>query len=102
MVRGAIDIFLKAGGRIACGLRPAAKKEEKKNGKAEKLSKEQQMARHGALLRRMLHDYSVRQWKIEIDGKRYFRPLYSLGGDEHRLSGPGSTWRRAPRPGMGN
>jgi diacylglycerol kinase (ATP) len=27
------------------------------------------MARHGALLRRMLHDYPVRQWKIEIDGK---------------------------------
>ena len=27
------------------------------------------MARHGALLRRMLHDYPARQWKIEIDGK---------------------------------
>jgi hypothetical protein len=27
------------------------------------------MARHGALLRRMLHDYRVRQWKIVIDGK---------------------------------
>jgi len=54
-------IFFEASRRIARGLRLAAKKEEKENGKADKLSKEQQMARHGALLRRMLHDYPVRQ-----------------------------------------
>jgi hypothetical protein len=35
----------------------------------EKLSNEQEMARHSALLRRMLHDYPARQWKIEIDGE---------------------------------
>jgi diacylglycerol kinase family enzyme len=28
------------------------------------------MARHGALLRRMLHDYPPRQWNIKIDGKK--------------------------------
>src|SRR4030095_9674567 len=56
------------GGLLADYVR-AAKKEEKQNGKAEKLSKEQEMARHGALLRRMLHDYPARQWKIAIDGK---------------------------------
>src|SRR6267378_6269974 len=61
--------FEGAGGGLLADYVRAAKKEEKKNGKAEKLSKEQQMARHGALLRRMLHDYPARQWKIEIDGK---------------------------------
>ena len=61
--------FEAAGGGLLADYVQAAKKEQKKNGKAEKLSKEQQMARHGALLRRMLHDYPVRQWKIEIDGK---------------------------------
>ncbi len=61
--------FEGAGGGLLADYVRAAKKEEKKNEKSEKLSKEQQMARHGALLRRMLHDYPVRQWKIEIDGK---------------------------------
>lgn len=61
--------FEGVGGGLLADYVRAAKKEEKENGKAEKLSKEQQMARHGALLRRMLHDYPVRQWKIEIDGK---------------------------------
>jgi diacylglycerol kinase (ATP) len=61
--------FEGAGGGLFADYVHAAKKEEKKNGKAEKLSKEQEMARHGALLRRMLHDYPVGQWKIEIDGK---------------------------------
>ena len=61
--------FEGAGGGLLADYVRAAKKEEKKNGKAEKLSKEQQMARHGALLRRMLHDYPARQWKIKIDGK---------------------------------
>jgi len=61
--------FEGVGGGLLADYVRAAKKEEKSNGKAEKLSKEQQMARHGALLRRMLHDYPARQWKIEIDGK---------------------------------
>jgi len=61
--------FEAAGGGLLADYVHAAKKEQKKNGKVEKLSKEQEMARHGALLRRMLHDYPVRQWKIEIDGK---------------------------------
>jgi diacylglycerol kinase family enzyme len=57
------------GGLLADYVHAAKKQEKKKNGKSEKLSKEQEMARHGALLRRMLHDYPVRHWKIEIDGK---------------------------------
>ena len=61
--------FEGVGGGLLADYVRAAKKEEKQNGKAEKLSKEQEMARHGALLRRMLHDYPARQWKIEIDGK---------------------------------
>jgi len=61
--------FEGVGGGLLADYVRAAKKEEKQNGKAEKLSKEQQMARHGALLRRMLHDYPARQWKIEIDGR---------------------------------
>jgi diacylglycerol kinase (ATP) len=61
--------FEAAGGGLLADYVHGAKKEQKKNGKVEKLSKEQEMARHGALLRRMLDDYPVRQWKIEIDGK---------------------------------
>ena len=61
--------FEGVGGGLLADYVRAAKKEEKRNGKAEKLSKEQEMARHGALLHRMLHDYPARQWKIEIDGK---------------------------------
>jgi diacylglycerol kinase (ATP) len=61
--------FEGVGGGLLADYVRAAKIAEKRNGKAEKLSKEQQMARHGALLRRMLHDYPARQWKIEIDGK---------------------------------
>src|SRR5207245_2533809 len=47
----------------------AAKKEEKKNKAIKKLSKKKEMARHSALLCRMLHDYPARKWKIELDGK---------------------------------
>jgi len=61
--------FEAAGGGLLADYVRAAKKEEKKNQTIKKLSKEQEMARHGALLRRMLHDYRARQWKIEIDGK---------------------------------
>src|SRR4029453_13696929 len=61
--------FEGVGGGLLADYVRAAKKEEKQNGKTEKLSKEQEMARHGALLRRMLHDYPARQWKIKIDGQ---------------------------------
>jgi diacylglycerol kinase family enzyme len=61
--------FEGVGGGLLADYVHAAKKEEKENGKAEELSKEQEMARHGALLRRMLHDYRARQWKIKVDGK---------------------------------
>ena len=61
--------FEGVGGGLLADYVRAAKKEAKKNGKTETLSKEQEMARHGALLRRMLHDYPARQWKIKIDGK---------------------------------
>jgi diacylglycerol kinase (ATP) len=37
--------------------------------KIKKLSKEEEMARHVSLLRRMLHDYPAQQWKIDIDGE---------------------------------
>src|SRR6266567_728629 len=43
---------------------------EKGNAKKTKnVSKEQEMARHVALLHRMLRAYPARKWKIEIDGK---------------------------------
>ena len=61
--------FEGVGGGLLAEYVRAAKKEEKQNGKAEKLSKEQEMARHSALLSRMLHDYPARDWKIELDGK---------------------------------
>jgi diacylglycerol kinase (ATP) len=61
--------FEAAGGGLLADYIRAAKKETKKNRKIKKLSKEQEMARHSALLRRMLHDYPEGQWKIEIDGK---------------------------------
>jgi diacylglycerol kinase (ATP) len=61
--------FEAAGGGLLADYVRMAKKDRKKHPKIKKLSKEQEMARHSALLRRMLHDYPARQWKIEIDGK---------------------------------
>jgi diacylglycerol kinase (ATP) len=61
--------FEAAGGGLLADYVQAAKKEEKKKGTIKKLSKEQEMARHSAQLRRMLHDYPARKWKIELDGK---------------------------------
>ena len=61
--------FEGAGGGLLADYVRAARKERKGNGKVEKLSKEQEMARHSALLRRMLHDYPARQWRIQIDGE---------------------------------
>src|SRR5439155_10521075 len=61
--------FEAAGGGLLADYVRAAKKDRKKNPKIKNLSKEQEMARHSAFLRQMLHDYPARQWKIEIDGK---------------------------------
>jgi diacylglycerol kinase (ATP) len=62
-------LFEAAGGGLLADYVRAAKKDRKKHPKIKKLSKEKEMARHSALLRRMLHDYPAHQWKIEIDGK---------------------------------
>jgi diacylglycerol kinase family enzyme len=85
---GKRHFFEGVGGGLLADYVRAAKKEEKQNGKAEKLSKEQQMARHGALLRRMLHDYPVRQWKIEIDGKDISGPYILWEAMNIRSVGP--------------
>jgi len=53
------------GGLLADYLRQAKDKPKK----TKKLSEEQEMRRHVSLLRRMLHDYSARKWKMDIDGK---------------------------------
>jgi len=53
------------GGLLADYLREAKDKPKK----TKKLSEEQEMRRHVSLLRRMLHDYSARKWKMDIDGK---------------------------------
>jgi len=52
------------GGLLADYLRQAKDKPKK----TKKLSEEQEMRRHVSLLRRMLHDYSARKWKMDIDG----------------------------------
>jgi diacylglycerol kinase (ATP) len=41
----------------------------KGKAKTKKLSEEQEMRQHVSLLRRILHDYPVRKWKINIDGE---------------------------------
>jgi diacylglycerol kinase family enzyme len=53
------------GGLLADYLRNA---EGKVKG-TEKLSKDEEMRRHVSLLRRMLHDYPARKWKIALDGE---------------------------------
>src|SRR6266480_674437 len=62
-------LFEGAGGGLLADYVRAAREARKRNKKVEKLSKEQEMARHSVLLRQMLHDYPARQWKIEIDGE---------------------------------
>src|SRR5438552_18350422 len=37
--------------------------------KAQRVSREQKITRHVSLLRRMLHEYPARKWKIDIDGE---------------------------------
>ncbi|HEU5246220.1 MAG TPA: hypothetical protein VFU09_03940 [Candidatus Udaeobacter sp.] len=70
MVRGANGIFLKpqAGDCLQITSTPQ-RKNRKRTGRLKSFPKNSRWARHGALLRRMLHDYTVRHWKIEIDGK---------------------------------
>jgi diacylglycerol kinase (ATP) len=53
------------GGLLADYLRNA---EGKVKG-TEKLSKNEEIRRHVSLLRRMLHDYRARKWKIALDGE---------------------------------
>jgi len=58
--------FESVGGALFADYVRKAKREDKKT---KGLSKEQEMTRHVSLLRRMLHKYPARTWKIEIDGK---------------------------------
>jgi diacylglycerol kinase (ATP) len=44
-------------------------KKNRKSNKNEHISREQEMARHVALMRRLLHDHAAQSWKIEIDGE---------------------------------
>jgi diacylglycerol kinase family enzyme len=53
------------GGLLADYLRNA----EDKVKRTENLSKDEEMRRHVSLLRRMLHDYPARKWKIALDGE---------------------------------
>ncbi|PYI96040.1 MAG: hypothetical protein DME98_13700 [Verrucomicrobia bacterium] len=65
--RGASATFFESagGGLLADYLREAKDKPKK----TKDLSEEQEMRRHVSLLRRMLHDYSARKWKMDIDGE---------------------------------
>ena len=58
--------FEAAGGGLFADYIQAAKRKDKKT---KKLSKEQEMALHVSQLRRLLHNYPARHWKIEIDGE---------------------------------
>jgi diacylglycerol kinase (ATP) len=58
--------FEGAGGGLLADYVRAAKGKHKK---AKQLSKKKEMTRHISRMRRMLHDYPARKWKIEIDGE---------------------------------
>jgi len=58
--------FESAGGGLLADYLRDAKDTPKKT---KQLSEEQEMRRHVSLLRRMLHDYSARKWKMDIDGE---------------------------------
>jgi diacylglycerol kinase (ATP) len=62
-------LFEGAGAGLLADYVWSVKKEKKENKKSKKISKEEEMTRHVSLLRRMLHDYPARKWKIHIDGK---------------------------------
>src|SRR6266480_4779130 len=57
--------FESVGGGLLADYVSAAKKAKK----TKRLSSEQEMTRHVSLLRRMLHEYPARKWKIDIDGE---------------------------------
>jgi diacylglycerol kinase (ATP) len=57
--------FESVGGGVLADYVRAAKGKGKKN----ELSRKQEIARHISLLRRILHSYPARKWKIEIDGE---------------------------------
>src|SRR5438045_5378865 len=58
--------FESGGGGLLADYVSAAKRKAKKT---KRLSIEQEMTRHVSLLRRMLHEYPARKWKIDIDGE---------------------------------
>ena len=58
--------FESVGGGLLADYVSAAKRKAKKT---KTLSSEQEMTRHVSLLRRMLHEYPTREWKIDIDGE---------------------------------
>ena len=63
---GKRHFFESAGGGLLADYLREAKDKPKKT---KKLSEEQEMRRHVSLLRRMLHGYSARKWKMDIDGE---------------------------------
>ena len=58
--------FESVGGGLLADYVSAAKRKAKKT---KTLSSEQEMTRHVSLLRRMVHEYPTREWKIDIDGE---------------------------------
>jgi len=64
--RGKRYVFESVGGGLLADYLANSERNEKK---IKKLSKEQEMARHVSTLRRMLHDYPARKWKVDVDGK---------------------------------
>jgi len=60
--------FEATGGGLFADYVRGARKQRKKKSNGNQLPKGEEMALHGALLRRMLHTYPARRWKIEIDG----------------------------------
>jgi diacylglycerol kinase family enzyme len=84
---GKRHFFESAGGGLLADYLRDASKTSKKEKQDENLSKEQEMARHGARLGRLLRECRARKWKIKIDGKdisgRYIlweaMNIYSVG-----------------------
>ena len=60
-------IFEGAGAGLLADHVATADKMEKK--KSRRTSREQELTRNVSLLRRMLHDYKARKWRIDIDGE---------------------------------
>jgi len=66
---GKRPFFEGAGAGLLADYVREAKKEESKNGKRKKSSKEQELTRHLVRLRRKLYDYPAQEWKMKLDGK---------------------------------